>query len=1404
MRNALLFLLLLLVTVLSRAQDRAMIMGDAADEQDVPIASVQLTLRNGSLGIQRTTSTNADGLYFFAEVPPADGYTITALIAGVNFSPAVVKFNLQVGQTRQLLPPFIGHRWSSSSASRRKRRTNASTLWTGDRNVSRGVAATGLNDGNGKSQPAAAAAALAPARWRLIAMHEGAESQTASAQSQDSNSAPQGSSQQKPSGSPPTPAGTSNRVVELSPVPLDTVSNAVSTVITSDQLRDLPLYNRNFLTLGLLTSNTHDVPAGSELKDTTFSVSGQRPTSNLFLLDGMDNVASSSNQAIPFQVNDAIQEFRVTTAGADTQFGRNMGGTVNIVTQRGTARFHGSIFGFFGADALNANLPVSVYNGSGFDQAAAFAGVLNAKPAQNTNPNGSPIYEPTSYNQYVNTVNLLNQQYGTKYCTSPSGTYGSASCNPLFDPAAILAQHNSYTQPWSSQQFGGQAGGSFLKRWFWFGDYEGTRIDNPNPIFERVPSSYDRSHLDQFSPGSPGYQDAKFAQSVLSLYPQANVIAVPDVLEFFRGQAPNYTNVNNYLARLDFNQTANTDWTFRWNWQLLSQLHDDTLPASSVYPGNGAQRTAQNQNAVVTFTHRLSGGSASNVLRTGFSQFRVNETPQDVNFDASQLGLPAGPMQTYLLSGLDPQYAGAQPGIPGAFGGWYNSIWAPAGKGVPVIAPSLDGLFAFARVGAPLSAPASRNDAEWEEVDNFSFFRGRHSIRLGGDFRCLYNKFNDAAPTRGFVISSDIGEFTTDSATCNGPQCAGQSFSNPGFDYALKQPASYQSAFHSYVVAGYIQDTWRVKPNLVLNLGLRYEYFSPSKEVNNQLWNYDPVADGLVRQNNTTVVDPYGIDCASAEGHNTLQSVYLANAPQRPWNCQPSGNGQFVRTSKTNFEPRLGFAWSTPRGNTVVRAGFGIFYDQIPVSDIAQLMFNRPTPYSSYNPQAIYGQNYASSFCDSTQCSMGNTTLGGVPQGLQVYQSASVPFAINALDPQHLGTPNTRQITASVERQFTNWMAAEAGYIGNFMQNLPVKSNTGFNNEWFCTASAVGHTSQPCDVFSYLPVFTLANVGYGNYNALYFKLTSQSWHGLQTRVSYTFSKALDNGSSAGPELIPAPMMTQLNALQYYGIANPTQYGLGYSTASPPPSQFGLGSISPNLAPLTSLLTQGLSTTGVGSVHVTPYTIPQDPYNFLKNDYGRSDYDQTNRFIVEYTWAIPYPHSSALLNGWNLSGIFMAQSGQPFTIFSGPIGGELTQRVSLNGTLTTTGNPNQYIGNTSNIVLPALACQQIGTSYSPYVVQQQVGIHSGQVGTPCLGDSERNQFTGPAYVDYDMAVQKAFKFRERYALLFRAESYNLFNRANYYNPISTYSLDGVTQYSQFGEIKSAHSPRQLQFAVRMSW
>ena len=275
-------------------------------------------------------------------------------------------------------------------------------------------------------------------------------------------------------------------------------------------------------------------------------------------------MASSSNQAIPFQVNEAIKEFRVTTANADARYGRGAGGVVDVVTQSGTDKFHGSAFGYFAEDRFNGNSPLSIYNGSGFDRAAAYAGASNAAPS----------LQPQTYNSYVAQAQALGK------CTDPGS--GAGCAYKRFNPAGVLAANDSHSEPFSSRQAGIGMGGPLSKRIHIFGSYEGSRIENPNPIFERVPSSFDRTPVASLA----GNANGNLAQKVLKLYPTANVAAVPGVLEFYKGQAPNFTHVNNLLLKGDYKQK----WNVRYSVQDLSQLHDDTLPASGQYPGNGANR----------------------------------------------------------------------------------------------------------------------------------------------------------------------------------------------------------------------------------------------------------------------------------------------------------------------------------------------------------------------------------------------------------------------------------------------------------------------------------------------------------------------------------------------------------------------------------------------------------------------------------------------------------------------------------------------------------------------------------------------------------------------------------------------------------------------------------------------
>ncbi len=204
----------------------------------------------------------------------------------------------------------------------------------------------------------------------------------------------------------------------------------------------------------------------------------------------------------------------------------------------------------------------------------------------------------------------------------------------------------------------------------------------------------------------------------------------------------------------------------------------------------------------------------------------------------------------------------------------YNAV---GGWGGVVVQFGLDGLFPVARVGAPLSAPSDRKDTTLFVADTLSWSRDRHSIKAGVDFRYLRNGIVHGGYSRGFVYSSNVGEFTSDSAGCN--EVCLLAFAAPSFDYALRQPLPYEGLFSSFGLAAYVQDTWRIHPKFTVSLGLRYEYFSTPEEEDGRIWNFDSAANGLVQQGRTTVLDPFGNICPGPALHGGVPGARPSSCP---------------------------------------------------------------------------------------------------------------------------------------------------------------------------------------------------------------------------------------------------------------------------------------------------------------------------------------------------------------------------------------------------------------------------------------------------------------------------------------------------------------------------------------------
>jgi hypothetical protein len=196
---------------------------------------------------------------------------------------------------------------------------------------------------------------------------------------------------------------------------------------------------------------------------------------------------------------------------------------------------------------------------------------------------------------------------------------------------------------------------------------------------------------------------------------------------------------------------------------------------------------------------------------------------------------------------------------------------------------------------------------------------------------------------------------------------------------------------------------------------------------------------------------------------------------------------------------------------------------------------------------------------------------------------------------------------------------------------------------------------------------------------------------------------------------------------------------------------------------------------------------QNAYN-PRGDYGPSEYDVRNRFVLSGFYELPFK-TNRLVSGWQFGVVQQAQTGSPLTptLAIGPGAGiSLTVRPDLNGTVQTTGDPAQYFANKAVFVSPCVP------AVPPATLQT---CHPGSLG--------RNAISGPGFLDTDFSVTKNTKINERFNLQFRSEFFDLFNHPNFGNPALT------TTSSAFGRITSTRFPtgdfgsaRQIQFALKL--
>jgi len=560
----------------------------------------------------------------------------------------------------------------------------------------------------------------------------------------------------------------------------------------------------------------------------------------------------------------------------------------------------------------------------------------------------------------------------------------------------------------------------------------------------------------------------------------------------------------------------------------------------------------------------------------------------------------------------------------------------------------------------------------------------------------------------------------------------------------------------------FFQDDWKLSSKLTLNLGLRYELDLPPYDSRGRLSTFDPslyVPRMEVDANLYPIGPPVG---GIVQAGDAIPAYDLPNIPN-------VGKRLLKSVDPNNLAPRIGLAWSPLTSNRLaLRGGYGVFYSRPSMWYIA---YNFVTP-PFFLSTSSSGAPFDHPFPDALPASAFPAFTPGPL------------LAGNEID-RDMRTPYVQQFNASTQWELSPGWVLEAAYVGTRGVNLlryvainqaPLASSgnpivnavTGETITINTNENAVLRAPFQGVATDQNSFILTRSGGQSTFHSLQASISKHASHGFQFFGAYTFSKSVDDGSGPGGGALPSGAFDR-----------------------------GSGGDSSNI---------------IGN-QLNP-----------RSNRGLSDFDRKHRFVLHGLWDVPVPPSavqsrtkSALLSGWQFSGVLIAMSGVPVDIFD-PFGGSLYGLVGARPSwVAGAGNssagtniPAGYAFNpyvfTESIVQPN---QPIPSAHDPLVLAGDQGTDIGNVG--------RNILRGPLQANVDISVAKSFSLRESARLELRGDFFNLFNHANRCNPVSDISVAAssggnmdpntgqILSAGDFGRILSTcSSPRILQLSLKLNF
>jgi hypothetical protein len=810
------------------------------------------------------------------------------------------------------------------------------------------------------------------------------------------------------------------------------------------------------------------------------------------------------------------------------------------------------------------------------------------------------------------------------------------------------------------------------------------------------------------------------AVSILSFIP--NPTTADATQNYFDNSQRNIANDNKFGERIDFNNQKTGNWSFYYH--LDNTNVSSGLAGFSSVPGFATTTPSRAQEFVMSNTKPI-GATSVNEARISFFRTALHKDQPSQSFaDLSSLGFitGAGTLGIVPLAGY-PQY------VP-------QTSFGQLGLNIGV--PTLDTV---------------QPDTTYTASDVFSKSQGRHTWKVGGEFRYFQiNERNFANPNGGFnfdgtVTGSDVADFLLGAtSTVNAPYTqAAEQF--------LDSRTRYGGAF--------VQDSWKVKQNLTLNLGLRWEVSMPLYDTQGKIQTFVP---GL--QSTEFPLAPAGL--------------VFPGDPGIPKTLAP--------THYNNVGPRLGLAYSPNfsegllgkifggPGKSSIRASYGLYYTSI--EDLNLFYEVADAPFGLYWTSPLSVQFDEPFRVRTTGASLGQrfpftAPIPGDPANKNLDFSVYEPF--NFFPGYNINNklPYAEHFNLSIQRELSKSTVLTLAYVGTEGHRLITQNDANPGSAALCqqlnTAGAFDTTAQTlgCGPGNENDVFQLANAPAGT------DCTNNLVKTAQTGCVYSTRQTI-----LSPNFCPG------GAQVCYGSNNTNTLTVANSIY--------------NSAQVT------LERKASDWTFLVAYTFAKglddsSAFNDLVNfadpsiSRGLSSTDIRHNFVGSYVYAIPFDRWFAngpkrLTQGWQLQGITRFSTGFPIQLNQGD--GD----ASLSGS-SSTDMPNQ-VGpvqtvdpRKSNPGCPTTDGTGCAFLPSAFAVNTDLGT---------FGTANRRFFHGPGFNNTDFGFLKRTVLHEHYAFDVRLEFFNIFNHAGFNNP------GGNITGSSFGIVTSARDPRIGQVSAKFYW